>query len=308
MFNGKSKPITNLGETTKDTNAKDTIATFASACPEYRHLISLKNDPSGSPTVGQHTEAVMNQLLRYPFRLILNHDEIKLLKVLMACHDLEKYPENGNRGDSPEHDRAEKWLKKFAPLFGLGNHKIDTATTLLQSEVLGQLMKQIAPARPSGEAKTALLKSILELRYEQQRGAYHAGISQLYQTAAESQIKGQQYQEIIATACCTISTEAAKCKLTPSSYLLLAMTFYQCDCSTYTADSVCESENLRGKLSMEFLFELKPDAELNSTNLMIVFEKQLGRMKMRGIFESAMRDLEAAVANASNSTEKREIS
>jgi predicted nucleic acid-binding protein len=284
-----------VGNLIRGQDAQTTIGILRNSSLQYSYLLSLKNDPSGRPTVGQHSEAVMNQLLRYPFKELLKQDEIELLKVLIACHDLEKYPEHGNREDSPEHDRAEKWLRKFAPLFGLDDTRIEIAATLIQSKIIGKLMKDIAPARLNSDAKRSMSRLIMEQPEDTRNKKYQECIDELYLKAAESKVGQTEYHKMIDVACQAICNEANHCGLSSSDYLLLAMAFYQSDCSTYTADSRCESGNLRGDLSMEFLFELNSDSNFNTNEPMIDFDHTRGRMKMRGIFEFAIRDLEMAI-------------
>jgi|GEM_PF-4306262 len=117
----------------------------------------------------------------------------------------------------------------------------------------------------------------------------------MYESVANSKISPIERQSLIQIGAHQLAREARQCGLSPSTYLKLAIAFYQSDCSTYTADSLCESANVRGSLSMEFLFEQAPVAALESPQPTLVFDSVRSRLTMRGIFEDALRALEDAV-------------
>jgi len=281
-------------------DARATMETLRKGDALYDHLCSLRNDAKGRVTVGEHTEAVMNQLLRYPFVTSLSRADIEMMKGIIACHDLEKYPENGERDASstaPEHLRAEHWLRHFSSRLGLFDQKVEIGATIINSDALGNFMKLVAPARPKETEKRQAEEEIRNLPESAWENAYRSAIEGFYQRAASSLVSDSERRHLIDATAQVLAREATQCGLSPQQYFALAVAFYQSDCSTYTADSACDSTSRRGNLSMEFLFEQKPEATLDSQAPTLVFDSTRQRLRMRGVFEESLRELEATISS-----------
>lgn len=277
-------------------SAKDTMWTLREYDMAYSYLCDLPNDHFNAVTVGIHSEQVMHQLLRYPFLKSLGSEELEKLKILISCHDLEKYPLNGERDHSnahEEHQRAERWLRHFAPRFGLINdNDIELAVRIIHSEALSCLIKDVAPARPSFQEKKRALQLIMEAPQEEQGIHYRAFAERNYAWIEQSRVSDSERLGLIARAVEELRAEAAGCGVAIERYFKYAVTFYQCDCSSYSRDCISESTGVRGPLSVEFLFQQKPDAHVHSRYPSFEFDSERGRMKMRGVFEDALQTLE----------------
>jgi hypothetical protein len=274
------------------------IMTVLSGDHSLQHLYTLPNGTGSSESVGLHTESVMNQLIRYPFRDSLTVHELRALKGLIAFHDLEKYPEHGTRDTSNvrlEHERTERWMRYFGPSFGLSERDLEVGIAVLHSEVLGDVMRHIAPYRPTSEEKEALRKGLATLPESRCHQAYVAAVDSMYKNVATSLVESTRYAEIIHKAVEMLVEQAGVVKLPVSRYLKLVTAFYQSDCSTYTADSSAPSFGRHGELSMEFLFQVEPTYRGALGSPTFRFDSSRGRIQMRGIFEQAMRDIEEKV-------------
>ncbi len=279
-------------------DARETMKLLRQSDALYQHLCSLPNDAHGNITVGEHTESVMNQLLRYPFASSLTIADIEMLKGIIACHDLEKYPERGERdvaNTALEHQRAVTWLRHFSLRFGLFDERVEIGVAIINSDALGNFMKLVAPGRPTEEKKRETEAQIRELPESERGEAYRRSIRALYEEAARSVVSSDERRNLVEATAKALSAEATSCGLSVAQYFRYAIAFYQSDCSTYTADSACESTRGRGRVSMEFLFEQRADATLESATPTLVFDSGRQRLRMRGVFEDALQELEGVI-------------
>jgi hypothetical protein len=263
------------------------------AISEVGKLYNLPNDDARSHSVGEHIATVLHQLKRHPFTC-----RERLLAVLILFHDVEKYDEDGTRNLTDvheEHSRAEKWLRRYAGEFALLESEIRIAVTLLHSEVLGTLMREIAPGRPSSSQKEINGRHLAALIETESTSTYAAINEAMYRSTVSSLLHEPSYSALIKTSAHRIFQQAVDCQDHPISFLRDAIAFYQCDCSAYTASAYSPAHQFKGALSMEFLFALKDGATPFSESSNYVFDPSMGRMRMRGVFEQVLRDLEDQV-------------
>jgi hypothetical protein len=283
--------------------AMETMRTLREFDQTYAYLCDLPNDHFNAVTVGVHSEQVMHQLLRYPFHHSLGYGEVEKVKILISCHDLEKYPLDGNRDHTnahEEHRRAEKWLRHFAPKFGLTRgDDLELAVSIIHSEVLSYLVKEVAPARPTFEEKRDAFEAIVRASPESQGELYRLFADETYSWIQQSRVSDKKRSELIAEAVSALSLEASACGASLDRYFKYAVAFYQCDCSAYSRDCISESTGIRGPLSVEFLFEQKSDAHIHSPHPTFEFDLERGRIKMRGVFEATLSMLENTVSQES---------
>lgn len=262
-------------------------------------LYALPNEARRAYTVGQHSEAVFTQLEKYPFAQTLTNTDLVMLRALVAFHDLEKIPVEGPRlrdNVLEEHQRAEKWLRSYAPKIRLANNDLEVAVALLHSEVLGDLCKQIAPARYSSELKGALRIALEQASPAQQPTLCDSVVKAIYQRAHDSVVAADEYSRIIEASAEALINQARQCNMHPLRYMRLATAFYQSDCSSYTIDNAIAVESPIDNLSMDFLFAAADGRRLGDGYPAFRFDSERGRISMRGVFETALQDVETAVA------------
>lgn len=262
-------------------------------------LYALPNEARGTYTVGQHSEAVFTQLHKYPFAETLTNTDLVMLRALVAFHDLEKIPLKGMRLSEDvrdEHERAEKWLRSYAPKVGLPDNDVEVAVALLHSEVLGDLFKKIAPARYSSDMKVQLRSALEEASPAQRPALRDEFVKHMYQRAHGSVVSGEEYSRIIDASAQALINQARECNVPPDRYMRLAVAFYQSDCSSYTTDNGTATESPIGNLSMDFLFALADGRRLGDGKPVFRFDSERGRIAMRGVFEKTLQDVEKAVA------------
>ena len=259
--------------------------------PKIEQLYSLDAGIWERQTIREHTRLVLDRARRYSLgahQLPKDWEQSHLL-VLMAFHDLGKVlppTESFSILKEAQHERTLALLQSYAHLLPFSDHQLEVAKLLIEGDPIGKLFRTVCPRRPTQEYLHNLSQNFsgpaLSL------GQYLEAVNDV-KALVESSYKPEVEAEAISLFRTDIATKASSCKLTYLEFLRLQVSYYQSDCAAYTLDA--RDSELRGKFSMDFLFELNPKAESAEDNL-LNFDPALQRLRFSTHFEKLYRQVE----------------